>query len=97
MPNTESTVGNNDCAKWTTEASTDKAEGSAESPSCAESPTSADSPTDAGSTDGGGGTEVEAVVVGVAAVVAPATLPRPNQMVLVLRDGYPTLGTAHCG
>ena len=40
---------------------------------------------------------VEPVAVAVAAAVAPATLPRPNQMVLVLRDGYPTLGIAHCG
>ncbi len=38
MPKTEPTVGNDDCAKWTTEAIIDKAQGSAESPACAESP-----------------------------------------------------------
>ena len=40
MPKTESTVGNYDCAKWTPDASTYKAQGSAEPPACAEPPAS---------------------------------------------------------
>ena len=45
MSKAESTVGNDDCAKWITEAIADKAQvSSAESPACAESPTSAESP-----------------------------------------------------
>ena len=33
----------------------------------------------------------------VAAMVAPANWPRPHHMVLGLRNGYLTLGTASCG
>ena len=68
-PKTEPTVGKDDCAKCTTEASTAKAQGSAESPACAESPASVEvtastiiaeppalSPAASCSTVGGGGT-----------------------------------------
>ena len=44
MPKTEPTVGNDDCAKWTTGAITDKAQGSVEAPACAEPPASDEPP-----------------------------------------------------
>ena len=112
MPKTESNVGNDDCAKWTTEASTDKAQVSVESPACVESPAYADFAASTiiaeppasversvavGRSAAAVERSVHPVAVAVAAMVAPASLPRPHQMLLGLRDGYPTLDIAHCG